>query len=130
MTKQLSWDTLEKVISNADNWLTSSLTLFTDETCDLDEIGCYALSLSLRRHLNTIFYGHSTWSGDLDNFAFDIYDVRTDNKMNAKKIVENIKAIALKLAADKSDQELKDIRLNGLYIDVYCGWKTFLESLH
>lgn len=130
MTKQLSWDTIEKVIENAEDWLVSSLTLFTDESCDLDEIGCYAISLSRRKNQHCIFYGHSSWCCDLDNFAFDIYEVRTDNIMNSKKILENIKQTALKLAADKDEQELKDIRLNGLFIDVYCGWQKVLENLH
>lgn len=130
MTKQISWDTLEKVIENTESWLVSSLTLFTDESCDLDEIGCYAISLSSRKNQHNIFYGPSCWSGDLDNFAFDIYEVRADNIMNSKKIVENIKQMALKLACDKEEQELKDIRLNGLFIDAYCGWKQVLENIH
>lgn len=131
MTIQLSWDTLEKVILNAENWPVASLILWTDKNCDIDEIGCYPVCISKRQNQHIVYYGPVGWCGaDLDDFAFDIYEVRTDNIMNSKKILENIKQMALKLACDKDEQEFKDLRLNGLFVDENCGWEKVLDNIH
>jgi hypothetical protein len=56
MERRISWDTLEKVIATADNWLVSFLTLYTDETCDLSETDCHSVTLSYRKDKHILYY--------------------------------------------------------------------------
>lgn len=126
MTKQLSWDTLEKVIAAADNWPVSFLTLYTDETCDLSKTDRHFVTLSYRKDKHILYYGPSTWR---DDFAFDIHELRCDNIMNSKKILENVKQMCLRLACHKEEQEFKDLRQKGPFISEYQGWKKILDSL-
>lgn len=129
MEKRISWDTLEKLITVADNWLVDSLTLYTDETCDLSETDCHSVTLSYRKDTHILYYGPSTWSDDFDDFALNVNEIRVDNRMNAKKIVENTKLMCLRLACHKEEQEFKDLRQNGPFISEYSGWKHILDSL-
>jgi hypothetical protein len=129
MERQISWDTLEKVIATADNWLVSFLTLYTDETCDLSETDCHSVTLSYRKDKHILYYGPSTWSDDFDDFAFDIHELRCDNRMNSEKILENVKQMCLRLACHKEEQEFKDLRQNGPFISEYRGWEKILDNL-